>query len=66
MTTSSTFVTAETDATNWSNLEPLYRSLIERLGLRRCALPSSAAISLLLASTPRAQPSRSPLLAITH
>ena len=30
MTTSSTFVTAETDATNWSNLEPLYRSLIER------------------------------------
>ena len=30
MTTSSTFVTADTDATKWSNLEPLYRSLIGR------------------------------------
>ncbi len=30
MTTSSTFVTADTDATNWSNLEPLYRSLVDR------------------------------------
>ena len=31
MTSTEPFVTAELDATQWANLEPLYRSLIERV-----------------------------------